>query len=54
MFDLKSIDKIDSQKMYKVYDNWQEIVENAYVTEYQPVSYVTLRESCDSLDGKII
>ena len=29
--DIKTIEKIDKQKMYKVYDKWPEIAKNAYL-----------------------
>lgn len=39
MLDNSSIEKIDSQKMCKVYDNWPELAEKAYNQNIEPLSY---------------
>ena len=39
MLDYTTLEKIDSQKMYQVYDRWPEIAKNAFNDDVNPVSY---------------
>ncbi len=39
LLDVKTMDAIDTQGMYKVYDRWPEIARDAYHTDLEPVNY---------------
>ncbi len=39
MLDYTTLEKIDSQKMYQVYDRWPELAKNAFNDDVNPVSY---------------
>ena len=39
MLDLSTIEKYDSQKMYKVYDKWPEIARESFESNQEPVSF---------------
>ena len=45
MLDLKTLDRIDSKSMYKIYDKWAEISKNAYnsnikIAQFKDVNHV--------------
>ena len=37
--DLSTIEKYDSQKMYKIYDKWPEIARESYISNIEPVDF---------------
>ena len=39
MLDLSTIEKYDSQKMYKVYDRWPEIARESFESNQEPVDF---------------
>ncbi len=39
MLDISTIEKYDSQKMYKVYDNWPEIARESFESNQEPVDF---------------
>ena len=39
MLDLSTIEKYDSQQMYKVYDKWPEIARESFESNHEPVDY---------------
>ena len=39
MLDLPTMEKYDSQKMYKVYDKWPEIARESFESNQEPVNF---------------
>ena len=39
MLNIKTIEKFDKKLMYKIYDNWPQIAEEAYQTKYEKIKY---------------
>ena len=39
MLDLSAIEKYDSQKMYKIYDQWPEIARRSFESDHEPVDF---------------
>jgi glucose/mannose-6-phosphate isomerase len=42
MLDLETLQKIDKQKMFKAYDNWPTIAENAYNNKHEKIDFVDI------------
>ena len=39
MLNLLTLDKYDTQGMYKVYDNWPQIAKEAYESDLEPIDF---------------
>ena len=39
MLDFKKLEKIDKEKMYKIYDEWPEIAQDAFNADLQPIEF---------------
>ena len=39
MLDIETMDKIDRQGMYKIYDNWAQIAQDTYESNLEPVDF---------------
>jgi len=50
LLDRSTLEKYDSQQMYKVYDRWPEIAKNAYEAKYDSIEF----KEIDNIDGDIL
>lgn len=39
MLDIATMDKVDTQGMYKIYDSWPEIARESYESNHEPVDF---------------
>ena len=55
MLDLSTIEKYDSQKMYKVYDKWPEIARESFESNQEPVDFHDIDfKEIHSVSGNIL